>query len=58
MEFSEQIWCILSEEMSFETLPPYGPMLTKTKKKLAKIQNLKFHNSLNNIGRDPPQKYA
>ncbi len=34
-------------------LPPYGFMLMKTKK-MAKIQNLKFHNSLNNFGRDPP----
>ena len=29
---------------------PYGPMLTKTKRKLTKIQNLKFHNSLDNFG--------
>ncbi len=34
------------------------PMLTKAKKKMEKIQNLKFHNSLNNFGRDPPQEYA
>ena len=34
-------------------LPPYGPMLTKTKTKLAKIQNLKFYNSLSDLGRDP-----
>ncbi len=27
-------------------------------KKLPKIPNLKFHNSLNNFGRDPPQEYA
>ena len=33
-------------------LPPYGPMLWKTKKKLAKIQNWKFYNSLNNFGRE------
>ncbi len=30
----------------------------KKNKQLAKIQNLKFHNSLNNVGRDPPQEYA
>ncbi len=30
----------------------------KTKKKLAKIQNLKFHNSLNSFGGDPPHEYA
>ncbi len=34
-------------------LPPYGTMLMKTEKKLAKIQNWKFHDSLNNFGRDP-----
>ena len=34
-------------------LPPCGPMLTKTKKKMAKIHNLKFHNSLNNSGTVP-----
>ncbi len=32
---------------------PYGPMLTKTKKKWQKIQNLKFHQSLYNFSRDP-----
>ena len=26
--------------------------------KMTKIQNLKFHNSLNSFGRDPPQEYA
>ena len=43
--------------MSFETLNllPYGPMLAKTKKYLAKIQNFKFHKSLSNFGRDPPR---
>ena len=34
-------------------LPPYGPMLTKTKKKWQKFQNLKLHKSLNKFGRDP-----
>ncbi len=30
----------------------------KNKKKLQKIQNLKFHNSLYNFGRDPSYEYA
>ncbi len=34
--------------MPFELLPPYSPMLTK-KKKMEKIQNFKFHKSLNNF---------
>ena len=51
MNFGEQIWCVLSKEMPFETFTSYGPMLTKTNKK---CQNLKFHNSLKNFGRDPP----
>ena len=36
-------------------LLPYGPMLAKTKKN---GKNPKFHNFLNNYGRDPPQEYA
>ena len=35
MNFGEQIWCVLSEEM-FENLPPYGPMLMKMEKKSQK----------------------
>ncbi len=31
MNMGEQIWCALSEEMSFETFTLYVPMLTKTK---------------------------
>ncbi len=34
-------------------LPLYGPILTKMKKKMVKIQCLKFHNSLSNFGIDP-----
>ncbi len=30
----------------------------KNKNNLPKIQNLKFHNSLSNFGRDPPQEHA
>ncbi len=38
-------------------LLPYGPMYMKRKKKnMAKIQNSKIHNSLNNFGRDPPYR--
>ncbi len=48
MNFGNQISCGLSEEMPFELLPPYSPMLTK-KKKMEKIQNFKFHKSLNNF---------
>ncbi len=43
--------------MSFEHAPPHGPVLTKTPKN-GKIQNLKFHNSLNNFGRDPLYEYV
>ncbi len=35
-----------------------APPNKKDKNKFPKIQNLKFHNSLNNFGRDPPYKYA
>ncbi len=58
MNFGEQIWCVLSEEMSFETFTPIWSHVRENEKKLAKIQNLKFHNSLKNFGRDPPQEYA
>ncbi len=30
----------------------------KRKKKKLKILNFKFHNSFNNVGKDPPQEYA
>ena len=33
MNFREQIWCVVSEEMCYlKRLPPYGPMLRKAKK--------------------------
>ncbi len=51
-----------------QQFPRYGtfyhfPLTTmlnapKRTKKLPKIQNLKFHNSLSNFGRDPRQEYA
>ena len=43
---------VLLQRCHLKLLLPYGPMLTKMKKKkkkIAKIQNLKFHNSLNNF---------
>ncbi len=50
----EWIWCVLSEEMAFETFTPiWFHVNKKRKEQLAKIQNLKFHNSLNNFGSDP-----
>ncbi len=58
MNFREQIWCVLSEEMSFEAFTPIWSHVNENEKKLPKIQNLKFHNSLNNFGRDPTQEYA
>ncbi len=48
MNFREQIWCVVSEEMSFETFNPIWSHVNENEKKLAKIQNLKFHNSLSN----------
>ncbi len=58
MNFREQIWCVVSEEMSFETFTPIWFHVNGNEKKLAKIQNLKFQNSLSNFGRDPSYKYA
>ncbi len=57
MNFGEQIWYILSDEMSFEAFTPiWSDVSEKEKKKMSKIQNFKFHNSLKNFGRDPPQE--
>ncbi len=53
MNCGEQIMCILSEEM-FETFTPMWFHINKNEENLSNIQNLKFHNSLNNFGRDPP----
>ncbi len=33
MNFGEQIWCVLSEEIRLKLLHPCGPMLTKPKNK-------------------------
>ncbi len=42
--FEQQIWCVLSEEMSFKTLLPCGSMLAKTNKQKKKknAKNPKF----------------
>ncbi len=58
MNFREQIWCVLSEKMSFETLTPIWSHVSENEKYFAKIQKFKFQNSLNNFGRDPPKEYA
>ncbi len=58
MNFREQIWCVVSEEMSSETFTPIWSHANENEEKLAKIQNLKFRQSLYNFGRDSPQKYA
>ena len=52
MNFGEQIWCVLLG-MSFEAVTHIWSHVSENKKKIAKIQNLKFHNCLNNFGRDP-----
>ncbi len=55
MNFREQIGSVISEEMSFETFIPilWSHVNENYLKNLKKIQNLKFHNSLSNLGRDP-----
>ena len=58
-EFVEQICCMLSDKMSFEVFSPIWPHVNENKQtnkqtKMAKIQNLKFRQSLYNFGRDPP----
>ena len=40
MNFAEQIWCVLSEEMSFETFTPIWSHVNEKETKMAKI--LKF----------------
>ena len=54
MDFGELIWCVLSEEMSFEKFTPIWSHISEKEKN----PKLKFHNSLNNFGRGPPQEYA
>ncbi len=54
MNLGEQICCALSEEMSFEIFSPIWFHVNENEKKLAKIENLKFRQSLYNFGRDRP----
>ena len=54
MNLGKQIWCVLSEEMSFETFTSIWSHVSENEKKMATIQNLKFHNSLNDFGRPSP----
>ncbi len=49
MDFREQIWCVVSDEMSFENFTPICSHVNENEEKLSKIQNLKFHNSLSNF---------
>ncbi len=58
MNFGEQIWCALSEEMSFETFIPIWSNVNENEKHLAKIQKLKFLIYLNKFCRDLSQGYA
>ncbi len=53
MIFLEQICCAISDKMSFEFFYPIWLNGNEHEKKLAKIQNLKFRQSLYNFGRDP-----
>ena len=54
MNFWEQICCALSDKMSFEVFSTIWSNVNENEKNLAKIQNLKFRQSLYNFGRDPP----
>ncbi len=52
-DFGSKSYVLYQRRCRLKLLLSYGPMLAKTKKKrLSKIQNFKFHNSLNNFGRD------
>ena len=42
MNFGEQIWCTLSDKMSFELFSAIWSHINGNEKKLAKIQNLEF----------------
>ncbi len=45
MNFREQVCCIVSEEMLFESFTPTWYHVNETEKQMAKLQYLKFHNS-------------
>ena len=53
MNIWEQICCALSDKMLLEVFSPVWSHVNEKEKKLAKIQNLKFRQSLYNFGRDP-----
>ncbi len=57
MYFVEQIWCVLSEERSFETFTPIWSHVNQ-KEKNVKDPKFEIHNSFNNFGRDPHEEYA
>ena len=51
MNFGDQIWCVLSVEISFETFTLVWFHVNEKENNLPKIQNLKFlQNSLNKFG--------
>ncbi len=52
MNFGEQICRVLSDKISFEVFSPIWSHVNENEKNLAKIQNLKFRQSLYNFGRD------
>ncbi len=51
MDFGERTWGVLSGDVSFETVTPILSHVIESEKILSKIQNLKFHNSLNTFSR-------
>ncbi len=58
MDFGKQMRRVLSKEISFETFTPIWSYVNESEKQFLKIQNLKFHNSLNKFGRDHHKEYA
>ena len=55
MNIGDEILCVLSEEMSFE---PFTAIWSRVSEREKKSKNPKFHDPLNNFGRDPPHKYV
>ena len=60
MNFEEKIWCVLSEEMSFETFFPIWSLVNENE--IKNFPNQKFEISqytcsVNVCGRDPPYEY-
>ncbi len=50
MNFGEEIWCVLSEEMSFVTFTPIWSRVNENEKNWQKSKISQF---FNNFGRDP-----